>query len=139
MPYTPGVEAARCQKDNLGWTAFHFAAANGHLEVIKILMKHFAPDWDLENLIGQSALQLAELNEQETVLAHFQPPAPEVQPEVQQQQQQQQQPDANHNNEPNEILQNWPGADLLGIEDIEGIEIGVGIAAEMEEDIEIFE
>ena len=36
-------------------------------------------------------------------------------------------------------MQHWPGADLLGIEDIEGIEIGVGIAAEMEEDIEIFE
>ena len=59
--------------DNAGWSAFHHAADNGHLEVIKFLIKSFNCDLDLKNQDGQTALELAESKEHNHILLFFNP------------------------------------------------------------------
>ena len=60
--------------DNLGLTAFHYAASNGHLEVIKLLLKFFDCDFGLKNENCETALNLAEKNNQNHILLYFNPP-----------------------------------------------------------------
>jgi len=63
-----------------GSTPLHYAAAQGHLEVVKLLVEHGA-DWTLVNERGKTAEQWALENHHDAVVEYLESLTPRVEPE----------------------------------------------------------